>query len=337
MLTSRIAIKTWSERHSRLRRVLSAIIVAAMVSCYPVSVHAQSSPLTVQPSTGRVGVGVTSPQYPLDVGTGTVNAGFFRGDGSQLTNLPGGGGGGGGTGSYGSRGQFSKNSTGAPDSQYELKADVVILAKTSDQSTVTRYNPGTITNNVGLAGPIVNGRDQSLGFSASSWVHFYWIWNGTTLATVSSATPPPSGPTLPTGYTHWSYAGAVYHNAASQLVKTFIQGSRAYIARTQVYNGSPGAGAEISVSVASAVPPNAIGIEMSWNAAFASTTDSGLTFRFLTGIDHIEFRNVANASSERFAGSVSLPNANQAVIFMKESSNQTVLDIAGYTLPNGGE
>jgi len=34
-----------------------------------------------------VGVGNTDPQYPLDV-TGTVNAGGFRGNGSQLTNLP---------------------------------------------------------------------------------------------------------------------------------------------------------------------------------------------------------------------------------------------------------
>jgi hypothetical protein len=183
MLTNWIAGTDWAERHFRLRRVLSGIIVAALLSCYPAFVQAQSSPLTVQPSTGRVGVGVTSPQYPLDV-TGTVNATSFRGDGSQLTNLPGGGG---GSGGYGSRGQFSRNSTGAPDSQYDLKADVVILSKPSDQSTVTRYNPGTITNNVGLAGPVVNGRDQSLGFSASSWVHFYWIWNGTTLATLSSA------------------------------------------------------------------------------------------------------------------------------------------------------
>jgi len=43
------------------------------------ALFAQSTPLTVQPSTGRVGVGNTNPAYPLDV-TGTVNATAFRVD-----------------------------------------------------------------------------------------------------------------------------------------------------------------------------------------------------------------------------------------------------------------
>jgi hypothetical protein len=66
----------------------------------PFNVFSQTPPLTVQPSTGNVGVNQTNPQAKLDVDgtvhvTGTVNVGNtvtatgFVGDGSQLTNLPG--------------------------------------------------------------------------------------------------------------------------------------------------------------------------------------------------------------------------------------------------------
>jgi hypothetical protein len=61
-------------------------VFTAIVLVLPLNLYAQS-PLTVQPSTGRVGVGNTSPGYTLDV-SGTVNAQYLRGDGSQLTNLP---------------------------------------------------------------------------------------------------------------------------------------------------------------------------------------------------------------------------------------------------------
>jgi hypothetical protein len=90
---------------NHINRIHSGFIVgaiAALLFALPHGLFAQSSPLTVVPSTGKVGVGNTNPQSTLDVSgtvnvTGTVNVGStvtatgFVGDGSQLTNLPGSG------------------------------------------------------------------------------------------------------------------------------------------------------------------------------------------------------------------------------------------------------
>jgi hypothetical protein len=59
-----------------LNRIRSGFIVgaiAALIFALPSGLFAQSSPLTVQPSTGRVGVGTTAPTRTLTVqGTAIV-------------------------------------------------------------------------------------------------------------------------------------------------------------------------------------------------------------------------------------------------------------------------
>jgi hypothetical protein len=320
------------------------IIAAAALSCYVAFVHAQSSPLTIQPSTSRVGVNTTNPGYSLDV-NGTVNAASFRGDGSQLTNLPSSGGN--ILGGYGSRGQASVNNATTPNTQYDLKADVVILYKVSDQTTVVRHNPGTITNNVSTAGPAANGRDQGGVFPASSWIHFYWIWNGTSLATISSLTPPPTGPILPSGYTHWSYAGAVFFNSSSQLVKTRIRGDLAEYEGYQVALSNGAATTETAISLANFAPSNAV-TGMLWmvaKIAHGSTNNDGtVTVRQVSGTDHIILTATTatgNSNIRWFARTtVETAIVGQQILYLWSDATPSVKEfdvrVLGYRLPNGG-
>lgn len=99
---------------------------------------------------------------------------------------------------------------------YQMRQDALVLMRPSTLATVFIQQPGTIVCDIGTAGPTINGRDQVAAFDSDSLIYFYWIWNGTTLATIASASPPIDaagafvGPTMPQSYTHWSYLGCSY-------------------------------------------------------------------------------------------------------------------------------
>lgn len=93
---------------------------------------------------------------------------------------------------------------------------------------------GGQSSDITVAGPIINGRDQAAAFPNDSLIHAYYISTGATLAAITSLNPPflnPSGtnaftrnigtlllgPVLPTGFTHWAYAGAVPMNGAALM------------------------------------------------------------------------------------------------------------------------
>lgn len=81
---------------------------------------------------------------------------------------------------------------------------VSVSLKNASNEIVVRNGTGNLTCGLGTFGAA--GRDQSSAFPSGSEVHFYFIWNGSTLSTLSSLKGPDESPILPAGYTHWAYA-----------------------------------------------------------------------------------------------------------------------------------
>lgn len=249
---------------------------------------------------------------------------------------------------YGWRGLRGNNNTSTPNTKYDVSADVVSLWNRTTGGVKTIASPATLTCDVTVFG--TNGRDQPAPFAPSTWVHFYSVWNGATLAAVASTVAPPTGPTLPAGYTHWAYIGALYFNASSQLAQVRILGGRAYYATMPNVITNGGAVAETQASVANSVPPNAsamminAGGQMNTNGLggaqsfIALRTDPGVAGLYTPistpvsgaiglGSSFWEMPNVAQRIYY-FWG----PETNPANIALRQAN----VAIVGYVMPNGG-
>jgi hypothetical protein len=242
------------------------------------------------------------------------------------------------------------NNSSTPNTQFDLNADAIVLRNSKNQ-TVTIWEPGAaITNNISTAGPIANGRDQAGAFSNSSWVHFYWIWNGTTLATISSATAPPTGPTLPSGYTHWAYAGANRVDDSGNMRKIRIRGSSVFYEAVENALIGGSATIETALSLASFIPPNAmtaylnIRVAMETNAGGSAETSPEIRYISNRSFFGLSVRSNA-ADGDRNASWLEIPNVSQQIFYLftneidplNISTRSLGVQVLGYTVPNGGE
>lgn len=231
-------------------------------------------------------------------------------------------------------GLTGNNNSGTPTTKFDLAASFVQLRSPSDGTINIQTSTGTLTNDVTVASA-ANGRDQAGAFSASTFVHFYFIWNGTTLATLSSATAPPTGPTLPATYTHWAYAGSVFFGAGSTLTSVYLRGSWAEYTERQVLATNFSATSETTFNVSSCVTAGASRFEIGGYINEASN-NTQLKFRFITARD---FR-IVNASNTAVQGSgitVLMPNVSQQffALWTGAVTNTGAIDIQGYQVPNG--
>lgn len=239
------------------------------------------------------------------------------------------------------RGLTGANNAGTPTTQLDLAA-VEVCLRDSTGTTITRRNTGTLTCNFSTAGPAANGRDQAGAFSANSWIYVYFIWNGTTLATLASTTTPASftGATLPAGYTHWAFATAVRWNNSSNITTCYIRGSWVAIGRTNVLSSGSSL-VDAAVSLSSVVPPIASNINI-WMllangsagagqySAFMNMTSGGMTVMTVS-------IGVNSASGFARDTEVSIvPNLSQQVFYRVDNANVGAnIDVTGYQVANG--
>jgi hypothetical protein len=113
-----------------------------------------------------------------------------------------------------------KNNVATPNTQFDLDCNEAVLRNPTDGTLLVFREPAVDTVNISTAGPAANGRDQAGAFSSSSFIHLYYISDGTSLDGIASATAPSAGgPTLPTGYTHWAYVGTVRLDGSGNIVR----------------------------------------------------------------------------------------------------------------------
>lgn len=245
-----------------------------------------------------------------------------------------------------------KNNAATPNTKIDLDADAIVL-RNSTNNCVIRFNPGAaLTNDVDVAGPTENGRDQAAAFSASTWIHFYWIWNGTTLATLSSVVAPSTGPTLPSGYTHWAYAGPWRRNISNNLLKARIKGSNAFFEDAAIVLTDGTAVTETAVDVSGFVPPNALSYVISASKVGLTNTAAGaadidIQVRIVTAVNYARIARfvvqglTASVATTVLGGSVEVPNIGQSFFYIIILTAGTLpllsIDVQGFKIPNGGE
>jgi len=218
--------------------------------------------------------------------------------------------------------------------------------------------------NTQTAGPVANGRDQAAVF-ANPEVHFYAITTGlnsTRANGIASSTPPPTGPTLPAGYTAWAYLATVKYDvtASGSAADAAVTGSRVVFlpARPLFSNSAVTVETSFSIGVDSvfgAVPTLAPTYYLALSAMrvlSASVGGQGLAthrLRAASGQNYMDYitqgGSATNATGTQVytgAGSyLPVPNVNSSPSFyyFNTITNGTSASFSaallGYAVPNG--
>lgn len=252
---------------------------------------------------------------------------------------------------YGVRGLAGINNAATPLTKYDLTSADAVTLRDATGGTVTRYAATALTCDFGVTGSLPNGRDQVAAFAASNWVHLYYVWNGTTLATLASLALPSVGPLLPTGYTHWCYATTCRWNGSSNIVRQRSQGHTVWYELDEAGSvlSAGVATAFVALNLATWIPPNTVLVTL--EGYFSAThNNAGSAINSYIKPDGSALAGNANifttavfqvaSISSTALGYLTVPVSSSQQVDYKLSATPNVsgglyVDVHSYTIPNG--
>lgn len=131
--------------------------------------------------------------------------------------------------------------------------DAAALLLKAAGGAAVRVEAVDLTVDITAAG--ANGLDAGSEATAT-WYHLWAIWNGAAAAGLLSTSS--TSPTLPAGYTHKGYVGAVYNNASGNFVDFFQRGECVGSSDGDAALTDGSAASFSAVSLAAFVPPTAV-------------------------------------------------------------------------------
>lgn len=240
-----------------------------------------------------------------------------------------------------------RGSRHATTTKYTLTSAQYVVLTNSSGDSIIRTAPGSLTIDATVSGPIANGRDQAGAFS-NQWVNIYYIWNGTTLALIGSLANPPTGPTLPSGYTYFAYATSVYYT--TEFHPAYVFGNRVHVDIAALSSLTSTSVVSIG-SLTAMVPP--IATHIFGRAALTGTATGGGALHmylqlharsaspFVTGCYvYLYLNGIASASQLVGRHSFEMPLLTSQTVYYQNTvvsgtGPSAEVKIDGYRVPNG--
>jgi hypothetical protein len=242
-------------------------------------------------------------------------------------------------------GLIGANNAASPTTKFDLTALAVVLRNPENGQLLTKLQPGTLTVDVSLAGPVAGGRDQVAAFTATNFVHIFYIYNPTTKALQLIWSASSSVPVMPDGFKFYCYAATIRYQGASTITAMVVTGSKIYYCLPSasmrvLSNGSTGSPALVSCSTYT--PANQVRTIFRCLLQISSATifNAGMDIYPFGAMDVTVIQFVINVANTAQQGTaiIEIPlDAGQTFKYTvsQGQSGGAYVDVIGYVVPNG--